>query len=188
MSDSLVIAGVISLLGKQASTLPQCPGAIFTLAPGFNLGTPQPQTDVVAQMLVDGERPIGRRSGNRTVTMDLVITGPSRQIIAAAREVLLQLIDAETWQLTWTRDSGQPMILDCYRAQATQIPYSLTRDVQRVSLLTITFDAAPFGRSDVPLQLQFLSPAAGIGGTAAAGPPRRLHHLRRVGHGLGADH
>jgi hypothetical protein len=162
MGDSLTIAGVIQLLGRQASTLPQCPGAIFTLAPGFNLGAPQPQTDVVAEMIVDGERPVGRRSGNRTVSMDLVITGPSRQIISAAREILLQLIDADTWQLTWDRDpGGQPMILDCYRAQATQIPYSLTRDAQLVSLLTITFEAAPFGRSDLPVTLQFASPAIG---------------------------
>jgi hypothetical protein len=161
MADSLQIAGVIQLLGRQASTLPQCPGAVFTLAPGFNLGAPQPQTDVVAQMIVDGSRPVGRRSGNRTVAMDLVITGPSRQIIAAAREILLQLIDQDTWQLTWCRDGGLPMVLDCYRAQATQIPYSLTRDAQRVTLLTVTFEAAPFGRSDEPLQLQFESPAAG---------------------------
>src|ERR1700677_3271562 len=105
MWDSLVVANVLDLLGGGAvSTNPACPGARFQLQPGANPGAPQPTTDFVAGLLLDGERPFGRRASNRTITLPVWITAPNRQILAGAREVLQQVIDQDYFTITWTRD------------------------------------------------------------------------------------
>jgi len=47
--DSLIISDHIELLGGSVpSANPACAGAIFKLQPGFDLGAPQPTTDIVA--------------------------------------------------------------------------------------------------------------------------------------------
>ena len=89
MYDSLVLSNSIELLdGGVASTHPMCPGAIFQLQPGADPGAPQPTTDFVAGLLLDGERPFGRRASNRLIKLPVWITAPNRQIHAAAREYL----------------------------------------------------------------------------------------------------
>jgi hypothetical protein len=167
MSDSLVVAGAIELLGGGvASTIPACAGAIFRLQQGFDLNAPQPTTDFVASLILDGERPFGRRASNRTITLPIVIIGTSRQNLAAAREVLEQAIDQDQWTLTWTRDPSTntsgvalPMILDCFRAQPTQPIYAtLTEKQLLMASLTLTIPALPYGRSDVQQQIAFASP------------------------------
>ena len=84
-------------------TIPACAGAIFRLQQGFDLNAPQPTTDFVASLVLDGERPFGRRASNRTITLPVLIIGLNRQNLAAAREVLEQLIDQDQWPMTWTR-------------------------------------------------------------------------------------
>lgn len=165
MADSLVISGKIELLGNEAiSTDPHCPGAQFMLAPGFDLSSPQPTTDFVASLVLDGERPFGRRASNRQVTLPLIIKAPTRAILAAARELLEQTIDAQTWTLTWTRDPGPggtplPLVLDCFRAQPTVPIYNTNYEKQaQLQQLTITFPALPYGRSDTQQQIAFAAP------------------------------
>ena len=121
-ADSLILADVVELLGGGViSSHPLCPGAQITLV-GFDFGSPQPQTEVVASLLLDGERPTGRRASNRTISLPIQIRGPSRPTMNGARELLQQLIDADTWRLTWTPDPGTgtalPLIFDCFRGTA----------------------------------------------------------------------
>jgi hypothetical protein len=165
MADSLVIAGAIELLGGGvASTIPACAGAIFRLGQNFDLGAPQPTTDFVASLILDGERPFGRRASNRTITLPVVIIGTSRQNLAAAREVLEQAIDQDQWTLTWTRDPGPggtplPLIIDCFRAQPTAPQYRTLLEKQLLMMqLTLTIPALPYGRSDTQQQISFASP------------------------------
>ncbi|HEV2172910.1 MAG TPA: hypothetical protein VGR71_05050 [Nitrospira sp.] len=167
MADSLLIAGEIELLGSQAvSTNPLCPGAVFMLGQGFDLGAPQPTTDFVASLLLDGERPFGRRSANRTISLPVTIQAPNRAILAAAREVLEQAVDQPYWLLTWTRDPGLggtplPLVLDCFRANATAPEYNTRYEKQGELLqLTLNFTALPYGRSDIQQQLSFASPVS----------------------------
>ena len=128
MADSLIIANSIELLGGNVPSInPLCPGATFKLRYGsdFDLGAPQPTTDFVASLILDGERPFGRRASNRTIKLPGLITAPTRQILAAAREVLEQAVDQDVWTLTWVRDPGPggtplPLIIDCFRAQAVR--------------------------------------------------------------------
>ena len=165
MSDSLVVANAFELLGGGvASANPLCQGARFRLQQGFDLNAPQPTTDFVASLILDGERPFGRRASNRTITLPVLIIGTSRQNLAAAREMLEQAIDQDQWTLTWTRDPGPggtplPLILDCFRAQPTQPVYNTLEEKQlNMASLTLTIPALPYGRSDVQQQIAFASP------------------------------
>src|ERR1039458_9938625 len=72
LADSMILAGAIELLGADGgvpSAIPSCAGAIFRLGAGYDGGTPQPVVDILGQMALDGERPFGRRTSNRTVKL-----------------------------------------------------------------------------------------------------------------------
>lgn len=171
MADSLLISGLVECLGSDtgvASALPQCPNAVFLLAPDYDLGAPQPVTETTGNLVLDGEILTGARASNRTISLPVQILAPksmasaaARQLLAAAREVLLQLVDQPTWTLTWTRDGGQPLILDCFRASPSKPAYSITDEKQYYSAITLTFQALPYGRAATPTQLSFASPASG---------------------------
>jgi hypothetical protein len=168
--DSLTIQNQIELLGNGTySTIPACAGAQFRLAPGYDLSAPQPTTDIVASLVLDGERPFGRRASNRQISLPIAITAPTRALLAGARETLLQAIDAQTWTLTWTRSGGLPLVLDCFRASPTVVTYELKYDRALWSLITISFQALPYGRSSLPVQLAVASPISG--GSSVAAPP-----------------
>jgi hypothetical protein len=162
MADSLVLGNLIELMGGGViSQIPACAGAMFKIdyAPGMDLGAGQPTSDYVASLLLDGERPFGRRASNRTVVLPVQITTPGvagtaqRQLLAAAREVLAQVIDQDVWTLTWTRDPGAgtrlPLLLDCFRAQPSKPVYDpLSEQHGGVMRITLTIPALPYGRSD----------------------------------------
>src|SRR6266568_2678510 len=105
MSDSLKIDELFELLGGGVpSTMPEIAGAVYRLSPGFSFGAPDPKTDYVSSLLLDGERPFGRRASNRTITLPILIKAPTRAILAAARELLQQTVDHQTFTVTWTRE------------------------------------------------------------------------------------
>lgn len=164
--DSLTIANTIELLGGGvASTNPACPGAMFRLQPGGDPGAPQPTTDFVASLLLDGERPFGRRSSNRTVRLPIWITAPDRRTLAAAQELLQTAIDQDYFTMTWTRDPDDnpggvplPMILDCFRAEPTVPLFDLIKDRQLSKQVQITVPALPYGRSDQQELVSFDAP------------------------------
>jgi hypothetical protein len=163
--DSLVIANQFELLGGQpTSANPLCLGAKFMLQPGADPGAPQPTTDFVASLILDGERPFGRRASNRTIKLPIWITAPNRLILAAAREVLQQAIDQDIFTITWTRDPGPggtplPLIFDCFRAQPT-VPTFNTKTEKQVcaAQIVLTIPAKPYGRSDKQIQMAFAAP------------------------------
>ena len=167
-NDSLVLGGAIELLnGGVKSTNPLCAGAMFRLQPGADPGAPQPTADYVASLILDGERPFGRRSSNRAVKLPIWITGPTRAIVAAAREVLQTVIDQDYWTITWTRDPTSnaggvalPMILDAFRANPTTNTFNTLLEKQGYGQqVVVTIPALPYGRSDVMIQVPFQSPA-----------------------------
>jgi hypothetical protein len=162
MAESLTIAGQIELLGPDGgmpSQVPQCAGATFLLAPGYDLSAPQTVVDILAAGLLDGEVPIGRRASNRTITLPIKLTAPDRTTLAAAREFLLSTIDEDYWQLVWTRDGGLPMVLDCFRAAPAVAQSDVLTEQQLVSLIQVSFQALPYGRSDQPEVLEFPAPS-----------------------------
>ena len=175
-SDSLIIAGQIELLGAPggvASSNPLCPGAIFRLQPGYDLGEAQPTSDFIGSLSLDGERPFGRRASDRTITLPLQIIASDFTTLAGALELLSQAIDQQTWTLTWTRDPSQaaaggfgvglPLVLDCFRAQASQVMYGGADQTlgSPIGQLTITFQALPYGHSDQPVSIAVASPLPG---------------------------
>ncbi len=183
--DSLVIAEVIELWGPPLgvpSTNPLCPGAVFRIQPPFSLDAPQPTTDFVASLIVDGEKPYGDRASDRTITLNVLIVAPDYRTLAGARELLLQTIDQPHWPLTWTRASGAdpqalPLVLDCFRAQPSVIPmggpeeYRVQGRNQVEAQVTIKFEALPYGRSDIQQQIAFAAPIASINGPGTPPAP-----------------
>ena len=188
MADSLIVAGSIELLGMGTSgangvvsSLPLCKGAVFTVDPGLDMGSPQPVVDLVESLILNGERPYGTRASNRTISLPISIIAPTRTLLAGAIETLLALIDQQTWTLQWTRDPGSgtalPLILDCFRANPSKPVYNLIDAVQMQASITIEFQALPYGRSGTSQQLTFASP---IGGTSAPPSPVTLDSFSSV--------
>ena len=172
MADSLVLAGQIELVGQDGgvpSAIPSCAGAIFRLGTGYDMGAPAARRRHPRHLEpIDGERPFGRRASNRTVKLPIVIEVPAsanaaspRTTLAAAREVLLSAIDQQVWTLTWTRDGGSPLVLDCFRAQPAVVTYELANEISLVSELEISFQALPYGRADTQTQVAFAAPVPG---------------------------
>jgi hypothetical protein len=170
VTSSLILANTIELLGAEGgvpSVNPACAGAIFLLADdgSYDLGAPQPTTSYVASLILDGERPFGRRASNRTITLPVKIVSPNGdlKLLAAAREVLEQTVDQDVFTITWTRDPGpggtpMPLIIDCFRAQPTRAAYSPLAEAQGVMRLTLSIPALPYGRSDTQQQVSFAAP------------------------------
>jgi hypothetical protein len=168
MPDSFVIANQFEILnGSPPSANPACVNARFYLQPGGDPGAPQPTTDFVASLLLDGERPFGRRASNRTIKLPIWITAPTRQCLAAAREALQQAIDQDYYTITWTRDptagnpgnTPLPLVFDCFRAQPTVPIFQTLREKEILGVqVELTIPALPYGRSDTQTQVSFSAP------------------------------
>jgi hypothetical protein len=168
MAESLVVAGIIELLGTPAgfvpSALPGCTGATYGLGGAgdtWDLGAPQPVIDVLATLLADGEVPLGRRASNRTMSLPVVIRAPDLPTLAAARETLFAAVNQPYWTLVWTGPPGNPFTFDCFRAHPSVITYSLEDQDAYLSRVQLAFEALPYGRSAAVQTLNFTSPAQG---------------------------
>ena len=115
MADSLLLDGAIELLGGGGvvSAIPGAVGAVFRLggaAEDYSLGSPQPVVASTATLLLDGERPFGRRASNRDVSLPVLISAPDMATLTGAREALFGVVDQQTWTMQWTRNGGQSMV------------------------------------------------------------------------------
>lgn len=172
MSDSLTVSRLFELLGGGvASTLPQCAGVQFRLGDQYSFGTPQPVVDFVITMMGDGERPTGFRMANRPMSFPVtIITAPSgdtpaaraadRLRLSAAREALFQAINVSQFELVWTPEGNpdQKTVFDCWRAKASTVDFNYKHEKGLVMVVTIEFDAYPWGRSDKVSTIAFDSP------------------------------
>lgn len=171
MAESLVLGDIELLGGSVVSTNPMCAGAVFRLLPGYDPGAPQPDTALVASLLLDGELNIGTSASNRAVTLPVWIMAPDRDTLAGAVEHLQQTIEQDIWLMTWARQRDTtgvlaplPVIFDCQRAAATVMESNIIRAEQMCQKLTIKFPALPYIRSDTRERIQFDSPVP-------SGPP-----------------
>jgi hypothetical protein len=164
--DSLVLAGVELLAGGVPSDHPLCAGAIFQLAKGFDFGAPATSFSDAINLILAGDVPTGGRVGNRTPRLPVIIRVPAtgdeqadRATLAGAREMFLQAIAADEWDLVWTRSGGLPFTLPCFSAQAVTVDWDLLRDAGLQCNLEVSFQALPYGRSDSPETITFKLPA-----------------------------
>jgi hypothetical protein len=203
MADSMILASLFELLGGPGgvqSTIPELTnaagvGAVFQiLAPpstggqafqaelSWDLGEPQPTTDIVQSLLLDGERPFGLRASNRTISLPLKITAPDQVTLSAAKELLMQAIDQQSWELAWTPAStGLTQIFDCFRALPTVYSYGFPpNQATPLAIIALTFQALPYARSspDAVTQVAFSSPI--LGGVAAPPAPVVLDSFSTV--------
>jgi hypothetical protein len=166
VSDLLTLAGHLELLGGGVvSTNPACAGAMFRLDDPWDLGSPQLVSELLATLTLDGEKPSGSRVSNRTIVLPVLIQAPTSLLVESAREVLLQTVAAEQWTMTLTRDpeggTPLPLVFDCYAATASVPVYSIKEERAHLAHLTLTFPAAPYGRSDLPVEVDFPAAVAG---------------------------
>lgn len=184
--DSLVLGGKIELMGGAGGVPcqsfsqmldsngagptyrilapPSMNSAAYGYESSYDFNAPQPTQDVVASMLLDGERPFGYRASNRTMTFPILIRGTTAGGMAqvlAAREYLMSVIDQQTWEMTWTSaDTGLAMIYDCFRALPSVPVYGfnysqggtasnsgVARANAPMAVITIQVQALPYGRS-----------------------------------------
>jgi hypothetical protein len=160
MGDSLIISNSIEIMqgpGGQQSQDPRCPGAIFQIGPGYDFGAPQTVTSIVASLITDGERPLGRRASNRLMTIPVQIWAPTRDILVAAREVLLTTVDQQEFDIAWTRENGPTAIIKAFRQQPPQPAYDIKAERGCIQVITLMIPALPFLRSNTPQILQFAS-------------------------------
>jgi len=145
MTDSLFLAG-------QFEIAPQ--GQVsqdYVIVAGYDLGTPVPVTTIVAGMMLDGDRQSGLRTGNKTISLPVVITAPDRVTLSQMTDDLMAACNVPTFTLQWTPDGGMPVIWDCYRA-TPKITWDERLEDQAGGTicqrqLDITCSASPFGRS-----------------------------------------
>jgi hypothetical protein len=173
MADSLLLCRLFELLGgSNPSQLPQCAGAIFNLGEAYDFGTPQPVIDFTIQMMGDGERPSGHRYSNRSMSIPVTIrvygTGPGGQPTAAdrltltsAREALMQAVNVDSFELVWSpdgTDTSRETVFDCWHSKAIVVNANYKAEKQLTMTLMISFEAYPWGRSDVTSHIAFDSP------------------------------
>jgi hypothetical protein len=154
---------------------PQGGGSGLSYGMSYDLGAPQATTDIVQSLLLDGERPFGFRSSNREIHLPVKITAPDIPTMNAARELLMSVTDQQTWTLTWTPvASGLPLVFDCFRALPATITYGFLMNQDPITVVTLHFQALPYGRSDTDglQQVAFASPL--LGGLAAPPAPVTL--------------
>jgi hypothetical protein len=207
-NDSLVIDGIIELMGGaqgvqclvpelldsngQGPTYrilapPSLNNAAYGYEASYDLNAPQPTQDVVASMLLDGERPFGARASNRTMTLPVIIFGTQAGGMAQvlkAREYLMSVIDQQVYPIKWTpADTGLALVFDCFRALPSTPLYgfnysaggsasdaTIGRPNYPIAMITLTIQALPYGRSDIDgvQQLAFGNPV--VNGVQTASP------------------
>lgn len=170
MSNSLTLGRQVELLadGQLIDSGPAA-GAVIRLGQvgsssgGFDLGSGDPQTTVITSLLLDGERPVGRRTGNANISLPIYVRGPGFQTLMAARELVLGIVDQETWELVFALDGMQPTVFDCLRAK-TNLTFTLREAAQDVLGFSVACQRLPFGRSDNVETLSILAPPGTPGG------------------------
>jgi hypothetical protein len=92
----------------------------------------------------------------------VIAPATSFSLLAAAVESLMYTADADTFTLVWTRRQGTdpdplPLVFDCFRAGPAQIQWGGVDQVlgNAIAVVTLTFSALPYGRSDVATVVDF---------------------------------
>jgi hypothetical protein len=161
---------------------------MFRLGDQYSFGTPQPVVDFVITMMGDGERPVGFRMANRAMSIPVTLIIPAsgdpvgdRQKLSAAREALFQAINVDQFELVWTPDGdiNRKTVFDCWRAKASTVDFNYKHEKGLVMVVTIEFDAYPWGRSDSTSTIAFDSPIL----TAANTPLYTLNDMESGSNG-----
>lgn len=140
MSSSLILAGT-EILDCNCDT----PGVHLVL--DYDLGDPQGVTAAVEALLLDGDRVLVTRAGNRTFDLPLVVKGSSRVDLTARMDALLLSVKNSGYTLQWTPDTGLPIVWDCFTAQP-QITWDVRYEERLfVQQVTLTIPALPYGRN-----------------------------------------
>lgn len=131
------------------------------LLAGADLGYPVPITSAIRSLYLDGSIVSGRFSDNRGIAFDVLVTGATASATAAALDALAYQVDQATNTLTYTPDSGLPVVFDTFRGSLHE-DFSYQGRSATVRYVKVSFPAWPFGRTPG---------ASSIAGTSVAAVP-----------------
>lgn len=168
--NSLVIAGAFGtfdLLGNPNWQL-------YRGQQAWDMGSPAPDIAVIVGNLLSGDRVSGTRSGNRPVVLPLLLRATSTLTRAGNLNGLLRTVDCQppndSFHLLWTPAGGKTVIYDCFRG-GYQRPRSLAVENAGATVVILSFQASPFGRSDIPQSIAVAVPQTQIDAMDATTPP-----------------
>lgn len=140
MADSLKYGGLELLSGA---------GGVYHISDGQRgLGDPQAVVQSIRAQLTMGSAVVGRFTDNRHVSLTVIVTAANRPSLSAACEALSFQVDQPVNSLVWTPNTGLPTVYDTWRGQVTTT-WSGKWESGLARVMQVTFDALPFGRSDV---------------------------------------
>lgn len=140
MSDSLILAGALELLGGA--------GATYNVMDGQRqFGDPQAITQIVKAQLTMGSYVTGDFTDNRTINLQIGIYAPNRLALAQADSALRSIVNSSLpTTLKYTPDGGLPIIFDVFRGQIGTA-WSRKFEAAGWRIVTVQMLALPFGRS-----------------------------------------
>lgn len=142
-ASSLLLAGTEILNCDRTG-----PGVFLLLE--YDYGDPQGVTAAVEAILLDGDRVLVTRAGNRTFDLPLIVKGTTRTDLTARMDALLFSVKNSGYTVSWTPMDGLEILWDCFTAQP-QITWDVQQEdrlfVQKVHLV---IPALPYGRNPDP--------------------------------------
>lgn len=118
----------------------------------WDLSEAVPIIAVITGTFLDGDQVTGSRSGNRSPVLPIRVTGTSQLDLETKVNRLLVIVNSPLFTFTYTPPNGLPVVVDCYRGSWRRSRVVL--EEQGLStLVTLKFQASPFGRSNALEQI-----------------------------------
>lgn len=125
---------------------------------GGEIGAPENASQVILSLLADGDIEVSDRSGNRTITLSILIEGANLDALADSEALLEAECRKSRNTLTINPGDGSAAstVFDTFRAQLTLVRDD---DFEQANLrrYTLTMRALPFGRSVAEITIPALA-------------------------------
>jgi hypothetical protein len=155
VSDNSLTINGLEMLGYD--TNPE-----YHLGAGLDFGSIAPDTTTISSLLLDGDRIIGDRTGNKTWNLIVVVLAldGERSTLSVNVDALLQAVNTSPYQVVWTPDGCPPTVFTAYRATAVPAKRFAYNDSDLpLTEVTLQFSTDPFGESSSGMSISV--PATG---------------------------
>lgn len=137
---------------------------IDTTGPGASSGNAEPASAVVESAIRFGTLTRTTEIGNRVAVFDHILTGRTHYAIDLAEKLLLSTVMNQAIPLKWTKPSpGLTDVLDVIRATQVEVYDDLALVKRKQRIIRISYECAPFVRSDVQETIAYSGPSTHMG-------------------------
>ncbi|MCW2496394.1 hypothetical protein [Jatrophihabitans sp.] len=155
--------GDLSLMDNQDNVF-----RLAALGADASLGNPVPVSEVITSLLRDGDLTTTTRFGNRTASFLVEITAPDAGGLASGEAALMAELD-QVNTLTWQVPYGADTLFDVIRSWPEFMMDDLVEVRQIKRTYRVTFECAPFGRSEGLVTVAWTGPGTEISTTSTTG-------------------